>query len=399
MPSPVSSSIAPCRADTGGRRRRRRCRSAARCRPPRPRERPARGPGRRRAPRPWPRRHPAGEFARSRPRRPGPARRPAGIPPTAPAPARPVGGNGLRRRRTRSGSVVGSAIWPAIAAASRSSAAPQSSPARSHSPSRSTHAVTRQAGEPSATSTASPSPRASRATQGKPASSASNAIWPSRADGSSHPTVTRSMTVEASWASSRSVESAAAIVLDSIENRSGPTEVPGQQGGDAAARAGHRHLLRRPAGRADGSPAGEQPSVRPRCRRRRVLRDPVGRRPAPAWTSAGSRSRGSKATTHRPDRHPTSRHRPFAAAALPELRFVQQALGLPERIDRRAQRAFPHPAPGLGQRQPRVVLDHRGRQQQIGAGDRVVRTRTPGLDQPGNGAPVLGPGVGPHRRR
>ena len=70
---------------------------------------------------------------------------------------------------------------------------------------------------------------------------------------------------------------------------------------------------------------------------------------------------------------PHGRDRPFPSAALPELRLIEQALRLPKLLDRGAQRTLPDPAPGLGQRQPRVVLDHRGREQQIGAGDAVVR--------------------------
>ena len=260
-----------------------------------------------------------------------------------------TGASSRRKRRAASanssGSEVGSAICPAIATANRSSAAPHSSPVRSHSTSRSTHAVTRQAGDPRATSTASPSPLASRATHGRPASSASRAICPSREDGSVAADGDQFDDGRRQLSGQPVGRFGQPVVLHCVEKLCGRTEIAGQQRGDAATRGGSRRH-RAGVGRRPTPGIGRHRRYRAAPGRRHGGH-PLGRR-AHRGRPVPGLGRLVERPAHRPAGPPHGRDRPLQPATLPELRFVQQAFGLPEGVGRRSQARLP--APGAAPR-------------------------------------------------
>ena len=179
----------------------------------------------------------------------------------------------------------------------------------------------------------------------------------------------------------------APMVFDLIERRPGRLEFPVQQGDQAGAEqpGGIPGRLDPAAG-----PAGRHPAAACRCRAWVAARTGTDQ----CWAAAAASTAQPPSDT-RTD--PERDHRSFTTAAVPEIRLVQQALGLPESVSGGAEGAFPGSAPGLGQRQPGVVPDDRSGQQQITAAHRFVGRGAAGLDDPGDRAPVLGAGIGPGR--
>ena len=213
-------------------------------------------------------------------------------------------------------------------------------------------------------------PRATRDSQGRPSTSAASTIcssWP--ADDSEGP--------------STSASSAASRIASSLPRRrvgleprlpqlpQGAVPITGQQQTDASRQTGRRATRLLDAARQLPQLAGQPETSTLRSDlvqvRRRRCRQPLRRRSA------------------------------LEGASSPEVQIVEQGRGQPEAVDRRVDPARAQHPPGVGHDQTGVVVSQPGNATYpvglVGGGCRRGL-----LQEAGDGAPVLGTGMGPEGR-
>ena len=144
---------------------------------------------------------------------------------------------------------------------------------------------------------------------------------------------------------------------------------PGQQQAEPADQAGGRH------GRGSRTRAGQQPELA-------------------GQPDASVAVLGAGRVAARRSRQPGRGDRPLVGAAGPEVRIVQQRLGLPEGRHRLGDPPVPPQPAGARHHQPGVVGQRAGQARQAHEPVVVDGQRRRGvLQQPADGPPVLGPGV------